>query len=513
MTNQANPSVELLSQLSSGQRDQILSGMRWTVWLAALAMPFNYGTTILLARTSPEAIATYGLMIVYITVVSSLFYFGGDPVSLKFVPGISPDQRLSFLLSYFVVICACLIPWLTIASLWPEKLRYLFGEQGGAGLQLFLLFISPLCIVASLIGAALKAQLHLAVAQVLARILTVGFFLIYAIVFLSSPAFVKLHFAAVIWVTFLCLTAIATAAGLYLLLSHINRPKSWRLLHFFLPPGFWPYTLSQQALSALGFFTGRLDVLLVLNFGDLTVLGKYLAIVTFAETTRLINRFFLDTLFPSLTNVLAAQNQEGASQVFSMHMRIIFLTSVTITCGLILLAPLVTDLLGPVYSPLTSMIVLLAMIIGLCAPSNVGGMLLSVVGKQQRAVWISVGQLSLYIMIFLILWPRMHLWGAILAYGISTLVGNLALLLVSRFSVPFRLRIARDYGEFSLTCLAAFALSRWSGLLSIDKRILAWLCVVGFYLILARYSLRECVQLLRCFLPIPAGFLPGRSAR
>src|SRR5579863_6116736 len=116
MTNQANPSVELLSQLSSGQRDQILSGMRWTVWLAALAMPFNYGTTILLARTSPEAIATYGLMIVYITVVSSLFYFACGQVSLQFVPAFSPDQRLALLFSYFIVICKCLIPWLTNAS-------------------------------------------------------------------------------------------------------------------------------------------------------------------------------------------------------------------------------------------------------------------------------------------------------------------------------------------------------------------------------------------------------------
>jgi len=66
----------LLSETPVDLRRRIVSGMRWTLWLSVLSVPFSYGTTILLARSGPQVLGTYGLLMVYIGLVASLFYLG-----------------------------------------------------------------------------------------------------------------------------------------------------------------------------------------------------------------------------------------------------------------------------------------------------------------------------------------------------------------------------------------------------------------------------------------------------
>src|SRR5262245_12275207 len=101
----ARASGQAMVSVPLRERDRIFSGMRWSVWLSILAAPFGYGTTVLLARVGPDVLGTYGLLMVYIGVVSSLMYFGGDAVTIKFVPTLSVPRRLSFLASYYLVIC------------------------------------------------------------------------------------------------------------------------------------------------------------------------------------------------------------------------------------------------------------------------------------------------------------------------------------------------------------------------------------------------------------------------
>ncbi len=106
----------------------------------------------------------------YIGLVSSLFYLGGDAVVIKFVPELEADKRLAFLVSYFLIIMGALVPWLVAATLWPERLRYLFGARGGAPFQVLVLYLAPIYILFSLVVAALKAMLEMRWAQTLLRI-------------------------------------------------------------------------------------------------------------------------------------------------------------------------------------------------------------------------------------------------------------------------------------------------------------------------------------------------------
>lgn len=499
MAENAKPTGILL-EVPAEQRHRIISGMRWTVWLAVLAVPFSYGTMIILARTSPEAIGTYGLLGVYNGLCIGIFYLGGDAVAIKFIPELEPHKRLSFFLSYFAVVWLALLPWIAVGAVWPVVLQHLFGKESSASFELLLLFLSPIIMLASLVSASLNAILEIGWAQVIARVATVSGFLVYLCLFaFLRPTLVRFY-STIIWGTYVTLFLGGATAGFTYLWRVSGWRKYWRSVRFFLPRGFWPYTLSLQQLSVVNFVVGRVDVLLLLNFGGLSLLGKYVAVITLAEAIRMIGTYFVGTLLPSLTNTLADGNEAGAAAALHANMRILFFVTTASTCGLTLLAHPITALLGAKYAGLSSLIILIALLVGISTPGGVGGTLLSSIGKQQRAVYVGLGQVVVYLCLFALLWPRYRLTGAVIAYGTGWVLANVSLLAVAKFSAPFHFSVWRDYIILAAIAIASAVFSFWKSP-SLASGLLAWLVALGAFPVLARYSLAECKSLLHCFVP------------
>jgi O-antigen/teichoic acid export membrane protein len=241
-------------------------------------------------------------------------------------------------------------------------------------------------------------------------------------------------------------------------------------------------------------------VFLVLNFGNLELLGRYVAILALAESIRSIGRYFLDALLPSLTNMVAVRDLTAAANVFETHMRILFLVNTGTTCGLILFAGPITALFGSRYTGLAPLVVLLALFIGLSTPGALGGAVLSSIGKQQRAVWITVGQGILFVSLFITLWPRWQLTGGVLAYGLSLFASTVALIVTAKFSSPFRIAIAKDYLAFGLIVAveAMIALAVHPGLL---LGFAALITGTGLFLLLGGYTAQECMRIVEFFAP------------
>ncbi|HEV2386278.1 MAG TPA: glycosyltransferase [Candidatus Acidoferrales bacterium] len=482
-------------------RGRIVSGMRWTVWLTALAAPFAYGTNILLARASPETIGTYGLLAVYVGLVSSVFYLGGDAVSIKFLPELGSRDQARFLGSYFLVICLSLAPWLGLAAARPAGLRYLFGQQANVRFLLLALGLAPIPIFFFLVNAALKARLDFQHAQMLARLVTVGSFLFYAIVYFGGRGWLNRHPAPILWSAYLTLTALAAGLGAWRLgRSGIRESGGPAAARFFLPRGFWSYTLGTQQVSLLRFLQ-RFDYVLVLDFGGLRALGEYVAVTSLALGIALVNGYFFDTLLPSLTNLLAAGNRAGAAEAFRMHMRIVFLVTAATSSGLMLLAAPLTGMFGRNYTGLAPAVVVLSLLAGTASPGAAGGTLLSSIGKPQRAVWASLVQLGLYAGLFFLLWPSYHLIGAVAALGLSMLVANGLLFIAGTRSVPFSARLGGDYARFGAVMIPAGVIA-WQGTLRHPLLAMpAWALLIFGYLVAGRYRLAECRALWRCFFP------------
>lgn len=491
---------DILAAVPAHQRGRILAGIRWTFWLSVLAAPFGYGTSTLLARTGPDVIGTYGLLMVYVALASTVFYFGGDAVVVKFIPEIDPTLRPDFLMSYFGVILLALLPWLVAAAIWPAGLHYLFGSQGGARVQYLLLCLSPVYIVYCMTAAALKGVLELAWAQVILRLVTVSTFAFYALVYFFGRGFLEAYYAEIVWGLYLSLVAAAAIVGF----ARLRKLEGWRLhrrrLRFFIPSGFWRYTLTLQESSGLAFLTQRLDFLLVLNFAGLAVLGKYVAVLTVAQIVQVVNKSFIDALLPSLTNVLAVRNYRAASQIFAVNLRILFAVNMMLMCGLIFFIHPIALLMGHEYVSISKLFVVMILFFGLASPGSIGGTALTSAGLQQRAVWVNLGQIAVFSTLFLILWPKWHLAGAIVAQGIAILASYTVLLAVSRFSVPFEISALKDYLLFLAVGGLAGAFALIHGPVSLATAALAWLIAVFTFMLLAGFRLAEVRSLADIFL-------------
>ena len=498
MASRREATAELLAAVPSGVRARVLSGFAWSAWLSLFAAPFSYGTSILLARVGPEALGTYGLLTVYVGTVSALLYVGGDAVAIRFLPELRREDRISFLLSYAVVIGGCVLAGVAAAAVWPSALRYVLGQTSDPGFRFLLVCLAPVSIVLALALAALKGLLEMAYAQVLLRTVTIGSFLVYAVLFWLARGFLAAHYAWLVWVVYFGLAAVAAGLGIRRLLAldgiaRVRRPR------FVLPRGFWQFTFALQQVSILAFFLRQLDYLLVLNFGGLVLLGKYAAVMTVALVVQLGGTLLLDTLLPSLTTLKARENWAGMAQVTAMHLRILFAVTTAATCALMLLAPAITSLLGAPYEPLRPQLVFAILLVGLAAPGAIGGLLLTSVGKQQRCVPVSVFQLVLYVALFALLWPAGQLSGAVWAYGISLLAANLLLLAVAERNVPFQVKAAGDYARFALVCVAVAAAALRLPDMGVASGIGVWLAAVLAFLFLAGYRPAECAGLAGCF--------------
>jgi O-antigen/teichoic acid export membrane protein len=495
-------SAAVLSAVPHETRRRIVAGMRWTVWLSLLAAPFSYCTSVLLARAGPEVIGTFGILSVYLAFGTAFLYLGGDTVTIKFIPELAPRDRLSFLLSYFLLIGVAAIPWIIVAAIWSSRLHYLFGPQMSASSQLLLLSLAPIPILLSLVIAALKGNLEIRAAQLTARFVTVGFFICLAVSYFGWRSELKAHSVAVIWSSYLALALLAALAGL----ARLFRLPNWRsgknLLRIHFPRGFSRYLFATQQVGLLSFFINRLDYVLVLNFAGLAFLGRYVAVVTLASVITMVGASFLDPMLPSLTNLIADCNFSAASQVFSLQVRILFLVNAAATLGLIMFVGPLTALLGPQYSRLGPALIICALLIGLAVPGSVGVLLLSSVGKQQRAVWVGLAQIALYILLFSILWRKFNLIGAILAEGVSLVAANASLFLAGKFSVPFAISVRRPYAAFASLVIGAAGWQLFRPCHEVVLGLSLWCAAMGLFLLCGGYRLPECVRLVRQFMPL-----------
>jgi O-antigen/teichoic acid export membrane protein len=171
-----------------------------------------------------------------------------------------------------------------------------------------------------------------------------------------------------------------------------------------------------------------------------------------------------------------------------------------VTCGLMLFAGALTMLLGPKYATLQLPVILMVLLVGLSAPGNAGGLLLSAVGKQQSAVWVTLGQVTVYVGAFFILWPKLHLLGAILSFGLTQLIFYCLLLVVAKRIVHIKFSFGREYAAFALVALLSATLAAGANL-GLITASLGWVAAIGSFLLLSGYTVQECNALTRCFIP------------
>jgi O-antigen/teichoic acid export membrane protein len=493
----SDSSGAMLGHLPEHQRHRILSGMRWTVWLSALAVPFSMAVNFLFARIGPEVLGVYGLLGVYVGLTSAFLFFGGDTVVMRFIPLCRPDDRASFLVSYLLVILAIMSGWLVVAWFCPGAIRLALGEAGGDRFHFIVLCLAVIPITFAMVVACMKGMLEIRDSQVLAKLLPILSFGIYAAIFVFDRSILSIHPTAIVWSVYLGLAAMLCIVGIVKIVRLCRAPR----LRWFLPDGFWSYAFSTQQVSVTSFLARKLDYVLIVNVGGLKLLGEYVAVITVASTVPMISGFFMDTLLPALTNTVSARNHAGAAQVFTMHMRILFLIITAMSCAVMVSAFTATAVMGAKYASLGGLIIFMTAAYGIASPGAFGGTVLASIGRQQLAVWTQVFHLCLFVCLFFPLWWRWNLTGAVVAYGVAVAGSNAILMAIALKTARFLPPISGLWLKSAAAQAMVAFVALWWMPLGLTGAILIWLAAMVLFLWLADYDWSECKHLTRMFLP------------
>lgn len=485
-------------------RAPILRGLRWTLWLSAVAMPLGYGTRLMLARTGPQVIGAFGLLLIYVRLVSTFLLLGGNAVLIQFLPQLAPAERRGFLVRYGAIVLLALVPWFAVAWFWPVGLHWLFGAVGGTRFQVILIWLSPIYIALSLSTAALKGLLEITWAQILGRAVTVGSFVIYAFLFFSDRRFLAREYLILIWGIYLTLAAIAAGAGLRIFWRRTTPagPRAARARG--LPPGFWRYTLNLQGNSAIGFLSASLDSLLVLHWGGLGKLGLYVALMTLLTITPTLLDLLLDTLLPSLTHAIALGGRTAINGLNDACSRVLYVGALALASFMALFAGPLVGIFGPAYAGLAPLLRLAAPAAAVLAASHLYNTIFSAIGQPQRSTVAQTARLAVFIALFPPLWRADGLAGAVWTWMAAEMAHHLASVFFVRrggLQLPFR----RGYAMFWLALAASGGLACAVPRLAAGWDALAWVAILAAFLGAAGYRSGE----IRAFLRF---LRPGRGA-
>jgi O-antigen/teichoic acid export membrane protein len=454
-----------------------------------------------LARVDPAVIGTYGLLSLYVSLTSIFLFFGGNGVVIKFLPELPAEKRLSFLISYFLVILVATLPYQIVASIWPKSLHYVLGSEAGKWFGVLIIWLAPFYILSSLVLAALKGLLQIKWSQVYNRIITLASSALYVGLYFGARRFLASHYVAIIWSTYLVLAIVMTILAMRRLLHHLRSDRLRDPIRFFLPSGFWSYTSGLQLVSILNFLSTRLDYVFILNVAGLVEFGRYVTLITLVSVIPTFATFVLDSLLPSLTNTLAVGDYESSRELTEIYLRFMLPCGMLAATFAILFVHPLFAVLGPRYRDLVNLGLLAFPIAALQVLNWFVGVMFTAIGQPYGNVMVQTGRMVVFCVAFWYLWPHYHLWGAIVAWGIAELSNQVVGLFILLRRMPFRFTFVPTYVAFLSMIGVSAVFARYSENKGLLISCVAWLTLVGGFFTAARYSWGEIRRLTLMVLP------------
>lgn len=457
--NQAFSSPKPLGPAAASLERRIVAGVSGSFLVSVATVPFGYLTSLILARVSSAAVGTYSILGIYLGVVSGILYFGGGTVTIRFLPELAREQKSSFLGSYFLLALGVVAVVSAAFSIFPQAMKFLFGREIDVHTSLLLLWLSPLPLIFFSSLAALKGAMKVTLAQALMRATTVGACLIYGYFLLVHARHFREAPGQVIFVSHFVLMLSVSGIALYGLRTEITfggKPLQW-----FLPAGFWGYTLGVQGASMLGLLHMKIDQILVLRRLDVSQLGIFFVALQISEITALLSQFFVEGVLPGITNLMAAHRMERIQDFYYGVGRHMLLLMTSVTIFLLAFGQPILSIFGKQYVNAYAVLLLLVVVHGLDSLTWLNATLMSGVGQPNYWIATQIVRIGFFVALFGWLTNRYGLLGVAVTRGIAWLLAEAFSFYVVLKRLGLRLRIPRQFPLSAGIILCLGAMQFW----------------------------------------------------
>lgn len=355
-------------------------GAKWTLGLSLAVIPLSYGTNIILGRTSPEALGTYGLLAVLRSVVATFFMFGGSQVIVKFLPELESKKKSAFLFSYAVLTFGVAAILLSLALLSPATLTYLTRSEIDVRFLPYLWVLVPIVLIQQISLAVLQARMEIKWMSIVSRLTPVlNFFCFLALTLFLRGYFAKHVFLAIIAVV-IGSSVISLLLAVYQVWMKVIRQTELHLQVFF-PQGFWYFATIVHLSTMVIFILDNFDQAFVASRLDLSELGLYRASLVTAQFVRWMPLVLTQTMLPLFSNLLASREDQYIRVAYARLTRYGILGTSAVALILILFSRQILGFFGEAYAVSSSVLIILSSVFILSAISTVNSSMIVATGR------------------------------------------------------------------------------------------------------------------------------------
>ncbi|MFI5250963.1 MAG: oligosaccharide flippase family protein [Bacteroidota bacterium] len=359
---------------------RVNTGMRWLLFTSVISLVSGFGTNVILGRIAPELLGYYGYLSLTVSVLSTFFIFGGANVIVNYLPRTDSGNKVSFIFTYAFFVVLAALTFLIIAYLFPSLLRIIYGDRYQLSDTLVVITFLPMVIVQTIMWAVLQADMEfkgLAISQqIISWLNVVMFAFIFSGIVHTGLSISNEH---IVYIVFLGSNVISILIGLYRFF-HIYK-SSWQFPKFYVPKGFWRFTVTFHLGTLLAFVILYADQLVIFRFSGFKELGFYRAAVVLAQFSVWAPQVIDRSVYSTFCNLIS--NKKSILEPYLKFCRINVLASSAIGMVLILFSREILYLFGKQFSDTAYLfLIILTMAKLLTAPINmVSGALLTAMQK------------------------------------------------------------------------------------------------------------------------------------
>lgn len=435
-----------------------IAGAKYAVLSSLLSIPLTYGINVILGRISPEALGTYGLVLVFIAVITTFILFGGNTLVIKMLPEIKDDKKIPFLLTYLALTLFIAFIFIIFILFFPGVFKLITQiNLTSMVFKFFILFI-PVVIIQQIILYALNGMMEIKTSVLLEKLIPAGTFLFFLSLSIFYKEFIITNYEILIWVTYISLILISAILGGMLLIQRLKQKYRFNKVEFFIPNNFWPFALFVHASTLLFFFYDKVDNLFMVNYFSVSELGYYVAALQTAMLVTLIPSLLGRVMLPAFSNLLAANDTYLIRKGYEAIVKYIVIISVPIALFLMFFSKQVMGIFGASYITRSTPLVILSACFGLASMGQINSSLVMLKNKMGLYLLNSIIQISIQIILILLLIRTHEAVGVSIARAVGLLIAQIGLGLIVFKKLNLRLRFPKSYIGSVISLIVALSI-------------------------------------------------------
>lgn len=432
-----------------------ISGAKSTILLTLLSVPLTYGTNIILGRIGPEALGTYGLVLVFIAIINAFILFGGNTIIIKILPEIGDDKKIPFLRTYVAIALIISIIFIILSALFPRFFKLITQMDLTLTIFNFAILFIPVVVIQQFILYSLNGMMEVGVSVFLEKIIPILNFIVILFLFLLFKDFITKNYQILIWLIYTGLFLISAIAGFYFLRKKLKERHYASKMRFFVPKNFWTFSLFVQASALLFFLYDKLDNLFMVNYFSVSELGYYVAALQTAMLVILIPMLLGRVMLPTFSNLLAANDMYLLTRGYQVFVKYNVIISVPIALFLIFFSKQVMGIFGTSYAPRDAPLIILSSCFALTVISQINSSLVILKNRTGLYLLNSIIQISIQLALILLLIKKYEAIGISVARAVGLLFAQTGLCLIVFKNLNLKLQFPKSYIASIITILTA----------------------------------------------------------